>query len=609
MRIPEQPTAKRRPWLPACLPESMRTDVAHLHHVVVDEIVRELVTLHVSPWPEVDEHGRVRFDRPSPDGGRPVHGHLLVHRQELADQLYAGWLDREPRVGDVFAAELAPDVGARLDADGDAVLDEGTRLADVLPGRVADLTGEARNVAKQAFYAAIAGVQPYEQAMALGQVVTLDQVAALHQVGAPAVQPAPQEGRVRAGPWAGPRLRRDAAADEPAACRWSVPADRVGPPGGGLLAALRDEPTALFYFLLNVGDGDSQLLLLPLEPGRQRRRAIVVDAGTTGKLTHLMAALAAEDVLPPAGGPDEVCALVVATHPHDDHIEGLPELLRAYGAAGIGDFWEPGYYATTGAFAEMMAAVEDCRIRHCEPVAGMVRYIGGVRASVLAPSVALRTAYDTYGVDCNDASLVLKLEHPAVRIAAREDDGHQRRTDLGLPEPWSIVLGADAQTRSWSHVSADFPPLHRGSDADLHRELREAQGRDHLAAHVLKVSHHASKHGINIELVERMQPRVTLISSVGGGGRYGFPHALATQAIAEALAPSTRSGSVQPRDADLGIHYTGGLTEDGTRLGSIALLVPARRRSPLRMWRFADGPRDDVELSRDRTLSPVYVPG
>ena len=88
-------------------------------------------------------------------------------------------------------------------------------------------------------------------------------------------------------------------------------------------------------------------------------------------------------------------------------------------------------------------------------------------------------------------------------------------------------------------------------------------GRDDLSAQILKVSHHASKHGINIELIERMRPRVSLISSVGGGGRYGFPHALATQAIAEALSPSTRGGTAQPPDADLGIHYTGGLTDDG----------------------------------------------
>jgi hypothetical protein len=120
------------------------------------------------------------------------------------------------------------------------------------------------------------------------------------------------------------------------------------------------------------------------------------------------------------------------------------------------------------------------------------------------------------------------------------------------------------------------------------------------------VSHHASKHGINIELIERVHPRISLISSVGGGGKYGFPHALATQAIAEALSPSTRAGSQQPEDADLGIHYTGGLTDDGRPLGSIAMVVPAKVGGKLRMWRFGDSPRDDVDLTAARLLDPVY---
>ena len=103
-----------------------------------------------------------------------------------------------------------------------------------------------------------------------------------------------------------------------------------------------------------------------------------------------------------------------------------------------------------------------------------------------------------------------------------------------------------------------------------------------------------------------MRPRVSLISSVGGGGRYGFPHALATQAIAEALAPSTRAGTQPPPDADLGIHYTGGLTDDGRPLGSIALMVPAKVGGKLRMWRFGDGPKDDLDLRTGGLLDPVY---
>jgi glyoxylase-like metal-dependent hydrolase (beta-lactamase superfamily II) len=73
----------------------------------------------------------------------------------------------------------------------------------------------------------------------------------------------------------------------------------------------------------------------------------VVDAGSTKKLRRLMAALGDAGVLPPPKGSDQVCALVVATHPHDDHIEGLAEIVETYGNEGVGDFWEPGYFAPT----------------------------------------------------------------------------------------------------------------------------------------------------------------------------------------------------------------------------------------------------------------------
>jgi hypothetical protein len=132
-----------------------------------------------------------------------------------------------------------------------------------------------------------------------------------------------------------------------------------------------------------------------------------------------------------------------------------------------------------------------------------------------------------------------------------------------------------------------------------------------MRAHVLKVSHHASKHGINLELVERMAPLVALISSVGGGGKYGFPHALATEALREAAQPSTSGGTVRRPDHELGIHYTAGLehhdTGAATPLGSLALMVPPRRGAPLRLWRFCDRSQDAVDLASGREMTQLRV--
>src|SRR5688572_17574623 len=50
------------------------------------------------------------------------------------------------------------------------------------------------------------------------------------------------------------------------------------------------QPEDLVYFVLNVGDGDTQLLLLPARDG-EKRRCLVVDVASTAKLAALVRAL------------------------------------------------------------------------------------------------------------------------------------------------------------------------------------------------------------------------------------------------------------------------------------------------------------------------------
>ena len=75
--------------------------------------------------------------------------------------------------------------------------------------------------------------------------------------------------------------------------------------------------------------------------------------------------------------------------------------------------------------------------------------------------------------------------------------------DVKLADPWSIILGADAQTRSWSHVTADFMPFHRGHDAEVYRANRAAHGRDDRARPLrgrgLRPRSPMSPHGVRAE--------------------------------------------------------------------------------------------------------------
>jgi hypothetical protein len=353
------------------------------------------------------------------------------------------------------------------------------------------------------------------------------------------------------------------------------------------------EPEDLVYFLLNVGDGDTQLVLLPADAGGTRQ-AMVVDAIKLEKLERLLQDLSQTPLMPERS---PLFAIVVATHPHDDHISGMPRLIEGYHDQ-IAELWEPGYYHTSEAYIETMRALEDHpEILHTQPSSGMTRYIGQVRITVLAPGIGLRNRFDSYGIEINDSSIALKLEFPASRVEQRRSD----RSYLRPESVRSLILGADSQTLSWAQVMIDFPQL--GPDQSVvSQALQKARGFRPLAAEVLKVSHHGSKHGVNLELVEQIHPAVSLISSALGGSSYNFPHLVALESIREGLETTTKSGHKHSRDYELGIHYTCGEDGGGAPLGSIALVIsPTGRKRNL--WRFGDKADDYIDLGDGRLFS------
>jgi len=118
------------------------------------------------------------------------------------------------------------------------------------------------------------------------------------------------------------------------------------------------------------------------------------------------------------------------------------------------------------------------------------------------------------------------------------------------------------------------------------------------------VSHHASKKGVNLELVERINPNLMLVSSTGDGPKHHFPHSLAQEALREAKDQIAGDGGQRTlADWELNILYTAD-TEGAPLeppLGSIAVVMG---KGAATVWRCGDDTDAIPDLSQGRKFVP-----
>ena len=215
----------------------------------------------------------------------------------------------------------------------------------------------------------------------------------------------------------------------------------------------------LVVYFLDVGQGDSELLKLP------GGETILIDSGDAGTPTV--------DMLKRYGVSS--LDLVIATHPHQDHIGEMRDIMRAF---KVKEVWDPGFKYTTKTYLNMLQEIDGQSIKYVNPKRGQTRSFGDVSLEVLHPGPAF-ISEDRDAA--NDASIVVRLSF-----------GNKR-----------FLFTGDAEEASW-------------------QQMIQAN-KNALRADLLKAAHHGSSNGTTDYVLDAVRPEIVTISCAVGND-YHHPH-------------------------------------------------------------------------------------
>ena len=269
--------------------------------------------------------------------------------------------------------------------------------------------------------------------------------------------------------------------------------------------------------VLDVGQGDAILVTGPTG-GR-----MLVDGGPDPD--RLLVALDAR--VPPW---DRRIDLVVLTHPHEDHVAGLPLVLERY---RVGQVAEPGMPGRSPGYEALSTILSTRGAASGRLAAGDHLTLDGIALDVIWPDAdrVPRAASDE-GSEVNGASIVL----------------------LGTFEGRRFLLMGDAE-------------------ADVEAELLV---RGLPTVDLLKAGHHGSRTSTTAALVETTHPGVVAVS-VGVRNDYGHPSREVLARLAGAGAAVLRTDQVGAIDVALGVAGIEVRTERPVRRDDTGAIVAGRR--------------------------------
>ena len=210
---------------------------------------------------------------------------------------------------------------------------------------------------------------------------------------------------------------------------------------------------------LDVGQGDAIFIEAP--NGNQ----ILIDGGKNRSVLRALS-----HVMPFY---DRSIDVVIATHPDEDHIGGLPDVLKRF---KVDLYLDPGVTHDTNAYKETLRLVQTRNIEYVLARRGMkIDLGGGVSLEILFPD------RDVSGLESNAASVITRLVYGETEFL----------------------------------FTGDSPKA-------IEKYLTSIDGKK-LQSDVLKVGHHGSKTSSADAFLAAVLPSFAVISA-GADNRYGHPH-------------------------------------------------------------------------------------
>lgn len=228
--------------------------------------------------------------------------------------------------------------------------------------------------------------------------------------------------------------------------------------GNDIISTNVGTPTGVLEIsYLDVGQGDAVYI-------KVNDFDILIDAGPKSDSDKLMQQLEEKNI--------DDFEIVIATHPHEDHIGGMTKVFEKY---DVKSFYMPKATNTTKTFENMMKAVSNEGLNVNVIKEGTSFELGeGARIDVYSP---IQESYD----DLNDYSPIMKLTY-----------GNK-----------AFIFTGDAEKVAEEEVVKKYA--------------------NELKADVIKFGHHGSSTSSTKEFIEAISPKYGIISC-GLDNSYGHPH-------------------------------------------------------------------------------------